>query len=41
MTDEHQMLIEHQRTWKGFLRLMIWSTVFVVVVLVGMAIFLL
>jgi hypothetical protein len=41
MADEHQMLIEHQRTWKGFLRLLIWSCVSIAIVLIGMAIFLL
>ena len=41
MVDEHQMLIERQKTWKGFLRLFTWSSVAIVIVLVGMAIFLL
>ncbi len=37
---EDQMLQEHRRQWAGFVKLMTWSTVAVVVVLVGMAIFL-
>ena len=37
---EDQMLQEHRRQWHGFVKLMAWSTLFVVVVLAGMAIFL-
>ena len=41
MADDHQMLIEHQQTWKGFMRLILWSCVTLAVVLLGMAAFLL
>ena len=40
MSDD-QLLREHQSNWKGFVRLVTWSTAFVVLVLLGMAIFLL
>ena len=40
MADD-QMLEQHRRQWNGFVKLMVWSTIGVVVVLVGMAIFLL
>ena len=38
---QDQMLEEHRRQWHGFVKLMAWSLAGVVVVLVGMAIFLL
>lgn len=40
MADD-QLLREHQQNWKGFVRLFTVSTVFVVIVLALMAIFLL
>ncbi len=40
MSDD-QLLREHQQNWKGFVRLVTWSTAFVVVVLLLMAAFLL
>ena len=40
MTDE-AMLREHRATYDGFVRLMTWSTVLVVITLALMAIFLL
>ena len=40
MSDD-KMLEEHRRTWDSFVKLMTWSTIGVIVVLVGMAIFLL
>ena len=40
MADD-QMLERHRQQWNGFVKLMTWSTIGVVVVLVGMAIFLL
>jgi hypothetical protein len=39
MSDQ-QMLEEHQKTWKGFIRLITWSTVAVAVTLALMGIFL-
>ncbi|NIA70283.1 aa3-type cytochrome c oxidase subunit IV [Pelagibius litoralis] len=39
--SEDQSHREHQTNWKGFVRFITWSTVFVVVVLAGMALFLL
>ena len=39
MSDDH-MLRDHQKTWHGFTRLMLWSTIGVVVVLALMGIFL-
>ena len=41
MADDPQMLRDHQDTWKGFSRFIFWSTVVVVIVLLGMALFLL
>ncbi len=38
---EDQMLEVHRRQWHGFVRLLTWSVAGVIVVLVGMAIFLL
>lgn len=40
MADD-QMLERHRRQWGGFVKLMTWSTIGVIVVLVGMALFLL
>ena len=40
MADD-QMLEQHRRQWHGFVKLMTWSTIGVIVVLVGMALFLL
>ena len=40
MSDD-QMLREHQETFSGFIKISIWSTAFVVLVLVLMALFLL
>ena len=40
MADD-QMLQEHRRQWSGFVKLLTWSTAGVIVILVGMAIFLL
>lgn len=40
MADD-QMLQSHRQQWLGFVKLMTWSMVFVVAILVGMAIFLL
>lgn len=40
MSDD-QLLREHQANWKGFVRLVTWSTAFVVFVLIMMALFLL
>ncbi|WP_422366314.1 aa3-type cytochrome c oxidase subunit IV [Pelagibius sp.] len=39
--SDNQLLREHQSNWKGFVRFITWSTAFVVIVLVLMAIFLL
>jgi hypothetical protein len=39
MSDD-QMLHEHQQTWRGFCRLMVWSVVAIVVTLALMGIFL-
>lgn len=39
--SDNQLLREHQSIWKGFVRFITWSTAFVVIVLVLMAIFLL
>ena len=41
MADDHQMLIEHEQTWNGFMRLVLWSCVTLAIVLLGMAVFLL
>jgi len=38
---EDQMLQQHRRQWHGFVRLMTYSAIGVIVILVGMAIFLL
>ncbi len=38
MADDQQMLRDHQQTWKGFTRLMVWSVVLVVAVLVFVAV---
>ena len=40
MSDD-QLLHEHQSNWKGFVRFITLSTAFVVLILAGMAIFLL
>ena len=40
MSDD-QLLREHQSIWKGFVRFITLSTAFVILVLAGMAIFLL
>jgi len=40
MSDD-RLLEEHRQSWQGFVRLATWSTVFVVIVLILMAIFLL
>ena len=40
MSDD-RLLEEHKQSWEGFIKLTVWSTVFVVLVLVLMAIFLL
>lgn len=40
MSDD-QMLREHRRQWHGFVKLLAYSTIAVVIVLAGMAIFLL
>ena len=40
MSDD-PLLREHQANWKGFVRFMILSTAFVVLILLGMAVFLL
>lgn len=40
MSDD-QLLREHQRNWKGFVRFITWSTALVVIALILMAIFLL
>ena len=40
MSDD-QLLREHQQNWKGFVRFFTWSTVFVIIVLALMAVFLL
>lgn len=40
MADD-QLLEEHRRTWHGFIKLMVWSTVGTVIILVLMALFLL
>ncbi len=40
MSDD-PLLREHQSNWKGFVRLMTYSTALVVLILVGMALFLL
>jgi Ni,Fe-hydrogenase I cytochrome b subunit len=39
--SEDQLLREHQQIWKGFVRFITWSTAFVVVTLLLMALFLL
>ena len=39
MSDD-PLLREHQDNWKGFVRLITYSTAFVVLILVGMALFL-
>ena len=39
MADDQQMLRDHQHAWKGFTRFMLWSTVVVVIVLLGLALF--
>lgn len=39
--SDNQLLREHQSNWKGFVRFITWSTAFVVIILVLMAIFLL
>jgi len=38
---QDQMLEQHRRQWHGFVKLLTWSVIGVIVVLVGMAIFLL
>jgi hypothetical protein len=40
MADEQQMLVEHRRTWEGFLRLVTWSCVAIAITLAAMGIFL-
>ena len=40
MSDD-QLLREHQQIWKGFVRFITWSTAFVVITLLLMALFLL
>ncbi len=40
MADEQQMLVEHRRTWEGFLSLITWSCVAIAITLLGMWIFL-
>lgn len=40
MSDD-RLLEEHKNSWQSFVKLSVWSTAFVVVVLVLMAIFLL
>lgn len=40
MADD-QLLEEHRQTWHGFIRLMTWSLVGTVIILVLMALFLL
>ena len=40
MADD-QLLREHQQNWKGFVRFITWSTAFVVITLLLMALFLL
>ena len=39
MADD-EMLKSHQETFKGFVKISIYSTVFVIIVLAGMALFL-
>ena len=40
MADDQQTLLEHRRTWQGFVRLIIWSCVAIAITLAGMGIFL-
>ncbi len=40
MADDQRMLFEHRETWKGFCSLMRWSLILIVIVLLGMAAFL-
>ena len=37
MADEQQMLRDHQKTWHGFTRLMLWSIIGIVVTLIFLA----
>ncbi len=41
MSDDQQMMQEHQATWTAFCRLVTWSIVGIVITLALMAIFLL
>ena len=40
MAENDEMQREHQKTWDGFVKLMIWSVVVIVVILALMGIFL-
>ena len=37
MADEQQMLRDHQKSWHGFTRLMLWSIIGIVATLVFLA----
>ena len=39
MSDDQQMLIDHERTWNGFKILTKWSSILVVLILASLALF--
>ncbi|WP_119459569.1 aa3-type cytochrome c oxidase subunit IV [Rhodospirillaceae bacterium SYSU D60014] len=41
MASDNDYLRDHERTWAGFTKLMTWSVIVTVLILIGMALFLL